>query len=68
MPAIGCSLVAMNIARRSAVNCGNGILHTAHSDLDNCFRDYAQQNAKELADLLTGAYADVVLPGSAGSG
>ncbi len=33
-----------------------------HVLMNNCYRSYAQQNAKELADLLTSANASVVLP------
>jgi uncharacterized protein YecE (DUF72 family) len=39
-----------------------------HVLMNNCHRSYAQQNAKELAELLASASADVVLPrGSANS-
>jgi uncharacterized protein YecE (DUF72 family) len=37
---------------------------TTHVLMNNCYRDYAQQNARELADLLTTANANVVLPAS----
>jgi uncharacterized protein YecE (DUF72 family) len=33
-----------------------------HVLMNNCYRDYAQQNARELADLLTSAKANVVNP------
>lgn len=36
------------------VTCGNGIEHSAYPKLDNCFRDYAQRDARELATLLSG--------------
>ena len=36
--------------------------HTAWWRLDNCFRDRAVTNAKQLADLLNGADAAVVSP------
>jgi uncharacterized protein YecE (DUF72 family) len=32
---------------------------TTHVLMNNCYRDYAQQNARELADLLTSANANV---------
>jgi uncharacterized protein YecE (DUF72 family) len=35
---------------------------STHVLMNNCYRDYAQQNARELADLLTSADASVVLP------
>jgi uncharacterized protein YecE (DUF72 family) len=35
-----------------------------HVLMNNCYRSYAQQNAKELADLLTRGNASVVLPES----
>ena len=33
-----------------------------HVLMNNCYRSYAQQNARELADLLTSSNANVVLP------
>ena len=35
-----------------------------HVLMNNCYRDYAQQNARELADLLTSANAPVATPES----
>ena len=35
---------------------------TTHVVMNNCYRSYAQQNAKELAELLATASADVVQP------
>lgn len=32
----------------------NARWHSAYPDLDNCYRDHAQRNASELADLLAG--------------
>lgn len=46
------SLGLINIAGCSTVTCDNVIWHSANPELDNCYRDYAQQNATELADLL----------------
>jgi uncharacterized protein YecE (DUF72 family) len=37
---------------------------TTHVLYNNCYRSYAQQNAKELADLLASADAPVTIPGS----
>lgn len=37
---------------------------TTHILMNNCYRDYAQDNAKELVELLAGADAPVQLPGS----
>jgi hypothetical protein len=47
---------------RSAMNWKDGSEHSAHSDLDNCYRDYAQRKARELADLVTSADAKKVVP------
>lgn len=33
--------------------CMNAPSHSANPDLDNCYRSYAQDNAKGLADILT---------------
>jgi uncharacterized protein YecE (DUF72 family) len=35
---------------------------TTHVLMNNCYRDYAQRNAKELADLLISGNAPVVMP------
>jgi uncharacterized protein YecE (DUF72 family) len=35
---------------------------TTHVLMNNCYRSYAQQNARELAEILTSADANVVLP------
>ena len=35
---------------------------TTHVLMNNCYRDYAQQNARELAELLTSANASAVVP------
>lgn len=48
------AIVPINIAFRSVATCGNAFKHSACPELDNCYRSYAQQNAKELADLLKG--------------
>jgi hypothetical protein len=37
---------------RSETTCESGIQHSASPGLDNCYRDYAQRNASELAELL----------------
>ena len=50
---VGRALVPINIARRSAAGWANAIWHSAYPDLDNCYQDYAQRNAKELATLLS---------------
>jgi hypothetical protein len=36
--------------------------HTAESSVDNCFRDQAVTNARQLADLLSGVDVPVVGP------
>ena len=46
------SLVTINIEMRSRATWSFVVKHSANPKLDNCFRDYAQRNAKELADLL----------------
>lgn len=48
------ALVLINIACRSSATCANGIWHSAYPKLDNCHADYAQRNARELANLLKG--------------
>ena len=47
-------LVTINIAFSLSDDSMNASAHSAYSDLDNCYRDYAQRNASELADLLSG--------------
>jgi hypothetical protein len=44
------------------MTCGDAGQHSARSSLDNCFRDQAVTNARQLADLLTSADATVVAP------
>lgn len=48
----GPSLVLINTTCRSGMTCGNSTWHNANPKLDNCYRDYAQRDARELADLL----------------
>jgi len=58
------SIVSINIEIRSAITCKNGIKHSAYPGLDNCYRDYAQQNAQDLADVLRAQGAAVAPPPS----
>jgi hypothetical protein len=54
--------VRINIAERSALSCVSPAQHSAQSSVDNCYRDQAVTNARQLADLLRGADASVVRP------
>ena len=45
-------LVPINIALRSAATWKNVIYHSAYSEPDNCYPDYARQNADDLAEML----------------
>ena len=45
--------LARSLKDRERRSLCNAIEHSANPDLDNCYRDYAQQNARELAGLLT---------------
>ena len=54
--------VVINIAERSVLTCVFPVQHGAWWRLDNCFRDQAVTNARQLADLLSGADAPVVSP------
>ena len=54
--------VLINIAGRSALTCVFPAQHCAQWRLDNCYRDQAVTNARQLADLLSGADASVVSP------
>ena len=44
--------VTINMSLRSAPSSGSAVKHSAYPDLDNCHGDFAQRNARELADLL----------------
>lgn len=55
--------VLINIAERSVLSCAFPAQRSARSSVDNCFRDQAVTNARQLADLLAGADALVVTPG-----
>ena len=45
-------LVTINMWIRSSTSRAFAAKHSANSELDNCYRDYAQRNARELAELL----------------
>ena len=45
-------LVPINIALRSAATWKNVIYHSAYSEPDNSYPDYARQNADDLAEML----------------
>ena len=47
----------INIAERSVFSCAFPAQRSARSSVDNCFRDHAVTNARQLADLLAGADA-----------
>jgi hypothetical protein len=44
------------------MSCDDAGQHSAQPRLDNCFRDQAVTNARQLADLLSSAEAAVVSP------
>jgi hypothetical protein len=50
------------LSERCALTCGDAGQHSVRSSVDNCFRDQAVTNARQLADLLSGADAFVVGP------
>jgi hypothetical protein len=52
----------ITLAKRSGLTWENAGQRSAQSRLDNCFRDQAVTNARQLADLLTSADASVVSP------
>jgi hypothetical protein len=54
--------VRITIAGRSALTCVFPTQHSAWWRLDNCYRDQAVTNARQLADLLNSADASVVGP------
>ena len=45
-------LVPIDMALRFDLTCEDAAKHSAIPELDNCYRDYAQQNARELAAIL----------------
>jgi hypothetical protein len=57
--------VLITIAGRSALTCVCPVQHSGRPSLDNCFRDQAVTNARQLAGLLSGVDASVVMPGAA---
>jgi hypothetical protein len=63
LPAASQVDVLINLAERCALSCVLPAQHSAQWRLDNCFRDQAVTNARQLADLLSGADAAVVSPG-----
>jgi hypothetical protein len=54
--------VPITIAGRSALTCVFPGQRSVRSRVDNCYRDQAVTNARQLADLLAGADAAVVSP------
>jgi hypothetical protein len=54
--------VPITTATRSGATCEDAGQHSAQSSVDNCFRDQAVTNARQLADLLSGADVPVVGP------
>jgi len=54
--------VRITIAGRSLVSCIFPAQYSARRRLDNCYRDQAVTNARQLADLLSGADAVVMDP------
>jgi hypothetical protein len=52
----------MKLAERSALSCVSPARHGAFWRLDNCFRDQAVTDARQLAELLSSADALVVSP------
>jgi hypothetical protein len=46
------------------VTCVSRVQHSAWWRLDNCFRDQAVTNARQLADLLSGANVPVAAAGA----
>jgi hypothetical protein len=51
-------------ARRSRSTCEVAGQHSARSSVDNCYRDQAVTNARQLAYLLSSADVPVALPGA----
>jgi hypothetical protein len=54
--------VPITFAVRSVPTRENAGQHSAQSSVDNCYRDQAVTNARQLADLLNSADAAVVGP------
>jgi hypothetical protein len=46
--------VRITIAERSPVTCVFPVQHSAWWRLDNCYRDQAVTNARQIMDLLSG--------------
>ena len=46
------ALVMIKMSIRSTPSRASAAKHSANPRLDNCFRDYAQRSARELAELL----------------
>ena len=61
-PAASLIDVRINIAGRSRVTCIFPARRSAQWRLDNCHSDDAVTNARQLADLLSGADISVVSP------
>ena len=56
--------VRITIAEQSPVTCVFPVQGSTQSSLDNCFRDQAVTNARQLADLLSSADVSVAAPGA----
>jgi hypothetical protein len=54
--------VPITLARRFAWTCEHAGQHSVQPGVDNCYRDQAVTNARQLADLLTSADTSVVSP------
>jgi hypothetical protein len=54
--------VRITIARQSLATCVFPVQHSARWSVDNCYRDDAVTNARQLADLLSSEDASVVGP------
>jgi hypothetical protein len=52
----------INVTGRSLVTCVFPAQHSARSRLDNCYRDYAVNNAQQFMDLLNSADVPVAEP------
>jgi hypothetical protein len=63
MPSPGID-VRITFAERSTMTCVSPGQHSARWSVDNCYRDQAVTNARQLADLLSSADASVVPPGA----
>ena len=54
--------VPITSAKRSGLTCKDAGQHSVRSCVDNCYRDQAVTNARQLADLLSEAEVPLVAP------